>query len=87
MIHLDELSNHVRDTGCVDFYATYRTMEDMDEAELLKKRMKTEFQPIELSWQKDEQKGIFFLPYTTKKGNFSLKILAKKPLRKLIMSN
>ncbi|MCF7616392.1 CDP-glycerol glycerophosphotransferase family protein [Bacillus sonorensis] len=78
VIHLDELSNHVRDTGCVDFYATYRTMEDMDEAELLKKRMKTEFQPIELSWQKDEQKGIFFLPYTTKKGNFSLKILAKK---------
>ncbi|WP_307892660.1 CDP-glycerol glycerophosphotransferase family protein [Bacillus swezeyi] len=78
VINLNDLSNHVRDTGCIDFYATYRLTEEMAENVLLKKRMKTEFQPFELSWVRDEEKGVFFLPYTTKKGNFSLKILEKK---------
>ncbi|MCY9262142.1 CDP-glycerol glycerophosphotransferase family protein [Bacillus haynesii] len=40
--------------------------------------MKTKFQPIELSWKWNEQKRVFFLPYTTKKGNFSVKVLQKK---------
>ncbi|MGR3208443.1 CDP-glycerol glycerophosphotransferase family protein [Bacillus glycinifermentans] len=78
VINLGDLSNHVRGTGCVDFYATYRMTDDMTENVLLKKRMKTEFQPIELSWKRDEEAGVFFLPYTTKKGNFSLKVLTKK---------
>ncbi|WP_412095000.1 CDP-glycerol glycerophosphotransferase family protein [Bacillus haynesii] len=73
-LYLDDLSIHVRDKGCLDFYITYRDTED----NLIKKRMKTKFQPIELSWKWNEQKRVFFLPYTTKKGNFSVKVLQKK---------
>ncbi|MFN2744481.1 CDP-glycerol glycerophosphotransferase family protein [Bacillus sp. z60-18] len=73
-LHLKDLSKHVNDKGCLDFYVTGRNNDD----NVLKKRMKTNFQPIELSWKWDEQKRVFFLPYTTKKGNFSLKVLPKK---------
>ncbi|MEC1259392.1 CDP-glycerol glycerophosphotransferase family protein [Bacillus swezeyi] len=73
-LHLDDLSKHVNDKGCLDFYVTSQNTAD----DLLKRRMKTKFQPIELSWKWDEQKRVYFLPYTTKKGNFSLKVLQKK---------
>ncbi|MDA1476599.1 CDP-glycerol glycerophosphotransferase family protein [Bacillus changyiensis] len=73
-INLDEIADHVSDKGCLDFYAAYKN----SEGDLLRKRIKAEHQPIELSWEWDERKGVFFLPYTTKKGNFSLKVLQKK---------
>ncbi|GIN76074.1 Teichoic acid poly(glycerol phosphate) polymerase [Bacillus paralicheniformis] len=73
-IHLDDISKHVWDEGTVDFYAACQN----PEGDLFKKRIKTEQQPIELSWKSDDQKRVFFLPYTNKKGNFSLKVLHQK---------
>ncbi|ETB70560.1 CDP-glycerol--glycerophosphate glycerophosphotransferase [Bacillus paralicheniformis] len=78
-LRLDALSKHVEDKGCIDFYVGIREAE----ADLLKKRIQTKFQPIELSWKWDEQKQVFFLPYTTKKGNLSLKVLPKKTVAEI----
>ncbi|ATO27402.1 CDP-glycerol--glycerophosphate glycerophosphotransferase [Bacillus atrophaeus] len=71
-IHL--LSAHVQNKGCLDFYVNFLS----DESDISKKRLKSSLEPIELSHYKDKVNNIIFFPYTTKKGNFSLKLLVKK---------
>ncbi|MBM7029309.1 MULTISPECIES: CDP-glycerol glycerophosphotransferase family protein [Bacillus] len=68
------LSDHTDGKGCLDFYVSFIN----DDSDISKKRLKSSLEPIELSSYKDEAHHMFFFPYTTKKGNFSLKLLQKK---------
>lgn len=77
-VSLDSLP--VLDENIVDFYVLYQ----MNEESLLKKKIKSECKPIEFRWKWDEKKRVFFIPYTTQKGYFSIRISQKKLVSKTI---
>jgi len=65
---LDELLNIVNNNGVIDFYISEQSEESFH-------RINTSDLALELTWRWDNQQRVFALPYTTKKGNLSLKVL------------
>ncbi|MCY8612825.1 CDP-glycerol glycerophosphotransferase family protein [Bacillus haynesii] len=65
---LDELLNIANNNGVIDFYISEQSEESFH-------RINTSDLALELTWRWDNQQRVFALPYTTKKGNLSLKVL------------
>ncbi|MFB6498746.1 CDP-glycerol glycerophosphotransferase family protein [Bacillus haynesii] len=65
---LDELLNIANNNGIIDFYVSEQSEESFH-------KINTSDLALELTWRWDNQQRVFALPYTTKKGNLSLKVL------------
>ncbi|EWH22287.1 CDP-glycerol glycerophosphotransferase family protein [Bacillus haynesii] len=65
---LDELLNIANNNGVIDFYVSEQSEESFH-------KINTSDLALELTWRWDNQQRVFALPYTTKKGNLSLKVL------------